>query len=246
VAVFQRNRDILSVFKVVSRFAATAVLGSAFVWTSSAQTSGTTGSLDVHVTGPGGPSSGVLVVASLSVPDTTNGFSGQRGWVLLTDKTGRVSFTGLPFGLYSVCAEPLDGVSLEPCQWQAPDTVHLTAQDSKDSLSLVVRKGIPIDIRIDDPEGLVTSPTSGGLSVEIMTPNGPLHLRPAAHDAAGVNYRIIAPPSVAGSLSVSGGKLSVVDATTGAAVDFSGPAATFDLAPTDIGKSFRFRLRKSQ
>lgn len=207
----------------------------------------TSAALAVQVTGQGGASpSGLVVVASLSIPDTTAGFTGQRAFASVTDAAGQVSFAGLPFGLYSVCVEPQNQLFVEPCRWSAPDTIRLSSQKTSGSLNLAVQKGVPVEIRIDDPQGLLSSSTTGqGLLVGVATPAGPVQLHPVAQDSGGINYCIIAPPSVAASIQVSAGALQVVDGT-GSQVNFSGGAAAFNLSPTATVQTFRYRVRKSQ
>ncbi len=210
-----------------------------------AQTSGT---LAVQVNVPGGSPAGMVVVASLSVPDAASGFTGQRAFASVTDPSGRISFTGLPFGIYSVCAEPRDGLLVEKCQWAPPDTTHLSTQHASDTVNLTVTKGIPVEIRIDDPDGLLSSSTADkGLLVGVVTPLGPVHLRPAAQDSGGINYRIIAPPSVATTLFVSANGLRLLDGT-GSPVNFStlSAAPSFNLGTTVTGQFFRYTVRKSQ
>jgi hypothetical protein len=201
------------------------------------------GTLAVQVAAPGGGSpSGLVVVASLSVPDTAAGYSGPRAFASVTSATGQVSFTGLPFGVYSVCAEPHNQIFVEPCLWSPPDTVHLTSQNTSGTVNLTVQLGIPIEIRIDDPAGLLSSSsTRQPLQVGVVTPVGPMQLRPIAQDSGGINYRFMAPASVAGSVRVSAGTLQVVGAT-GTPVNFSGPAAAFNLSPTATGQAFRFAV----
>jgi hypothetical protein len=209
----------------------------------------TTATLAVQVAAQGSDSpSGLVVVAGLSVPDTAAGFSGQRAFASVTDATGQVSFTGLPFGIYSVCVEPQNQLYIQPCQWSPPDTVHLTSQNASGIISLAVRRGIPVDIRIDDPDGLLNSSSpSPGVVTRVVTPQGPLHLQPAAQDPGGINYRIIAPPSVAASIQIFAGALNILDGT-GAPVSFSSMASapSFNLAPTATGQFFRYTLRKNQ
>lgn len=206
----------------------------------------TTATLAVEVAAQTGYSpSGLVVVASLSVPDTAAGFSGQRAFASVTDTNGHVSFSGLPFGVYSVCVEPQNQIFVDPCQWAPPATTHLTSQTASDTVNLTVQKGIPVEIRIDDPEGLLSSPGGYGLLVGVVTPVGPLHLRPVAQDSGGKNYSIIAPLTVAASIQVSAGGLQVVD-STGSPVNFSGSAVAFNLGLADTSKFFRFTLRKSQ
>jgi len=211
----------------------------------------TTATLLVQVAAQGSDSpSGLVVVASLSVPDTAAGFSGQRAFASVTDPTGQVSFTGLPFGIYSVCVEPQNQLYVQPCQWSPPDTVHLTSQNTSGTVSLSVQRGVPVDIRIDDPDGLLSSAaaaTTPAVVARVVTPQGPLHLQPAAQDVGGINYRIIAPPSVAASIQISAGTLNILDGT-GTPVSFSSMASapSFNLAPTATGQFFRYTLRKNQ
>jgi len=209
----------------------------------------TAATLAVQVAAQGSDSpSGLVVVASLSMPDTAAGYSGPRAFASLTNATGFVSFAGLPFGVYSVCVEPQNQIFVEPCRWSTPTTTHLTSQSSSGTLSLTVQRGIPVEIRVDDPEGLLSQSSTGhGLLVGVYTPAGPVRLRPAAQDSGGVNYRIIAPPSVAASIQMSAGGLSILDAT-GTAVNVSSltSAPSFNLAPTATTQFFRYTLQKNQ
>jgi hypothetical protein len=211
-----------------------------------AQTSAT---LAVQVAAQGSDSpSGLVVVASLSVPDTAAGFSGPRAFASVTDPTGQVSFTGLPFGIYSVCVEPKNQLFVEPCRWSPPPTVHLTTQNTSGTVGLAVQRGVPVDIRIDDPTGLLISASTGQAVVtRVVTPQGPVHLRPVAQDAGGINYRIVAPPSVAASIQISAGGLQILDGT-GAPVNFSSVALapSFNLGPTATGQFFRYTLGNTQ
>jgi hypothetical protein len=81
----------------------------------------------------------------------------------------------------------------------------------------------------------------------VVTPLRSVLLLPAAHDLAGVNYQIIAPPSVAASIQVFGGALRVVDGT-GNAVNFASAtsASSFNLGSTSTGQFFRYTIRRSQ
>ena len=214
---------------------------------SSAASAQNTGTLSAQVIVPGGSPAGLVVVASLSVPDAAADLSGQRGFGVLTNMAGQASFAGLPFGIYSVCVEPNNGILVDHCLWAPPPTVHLTSQNPTGSINLTVLKGIPIDIRIDDPQGLLSSPsTNQGLSVSIVTPAGPHNLLPVIKDPGGVNYRILAPPSVASSIQISAGSLQIVD-PTGTAVNFSpGSAPSFNFGSTSSGQFLRYRLRSSQ
>jgi hypothetical protein len=196
---------------------------------------------------PGGSPGGLVVVATLSVPDTAAGYSGQRGFASVTNTAGQASFTGLPFGIYSVCVEPLNGFLFEPCQWLPPETTHLTAQSSSSSIKLTVQRGIPVNVRIDDPEGLLNSPNASPLSVGVVTPLGPVHLRPSAKDSTGVNYQIIAPPSMAAFIQVFAGTSRIVDGT-GNTVNFASAstAPSFNLSSTSTSQFYRYTIRKSQ
>jgi hypothetical protein len=205
-----------------------------------AQTSGT---LAVQVNVPGGSPSGLVVVASLSFPDTAAGFSGTRVFAAVSDSAGRVSFSLLPFGIYSICAEPRNGILIEPCEWAVPDTVHLTAKNLSGNLNLTVPKGIPVNIRFDDPEGLI--PSGKGLAVQIVTPLRPLNLYPSASDSAGVNYQLMAPPNVAASIQLLAGSLRIVDGT-GSPVKFASPASSFNLSSTVTNQFFRYTVHRGQ
>jgi hypothetical protein len=183
---------------------------------------------------------GFVVVATLSVPDAAADFSGPRVFSDVADATGSVSFSGLPFGIYSVCVEPQDGIHVSPCQWTQPPTVHLTNQQVSGTINLILQPGIPVDIRIDDPNLLL----SQGIDAGIATPQGHQHLIPIVQDPFGANYRMIAPFGVAASVDfLLGAGLDLLDNSGN---DYSplSAAAAFNLATTDLGKTFRYTLRK--
>jgi hypothetical protein len=226
-----------------------SIIPSALVisFSAGAQTSGT---LTAQVNVPGGSASGLVVTAALSIPDTAAGYSSQRAYASVTNSAGQVSFTGLPLGIYSVCVEPRNGILVEPCRWLPPQTIHLTSQSPSGSISLTAQRGIPVNVRIDDPEGLLGSPGGNGLSVGVVTPLGPVQLRPSAQDSTGVNYQIIAPPSVAAFIQIFTGAWRIVDGT-GATLNLSSattaPAASsFNPGTASTGQFFRYTLRKNQ
>jgi hypothetical protein len=202
-----------------------------------------TGTLVVQVAVPAIDSPvGFLVVAVLSVPDAQADFSGPRVFPAITDPSGSVSFSGLPFGMYSVCAEPQDGLHVDNCRWAPPDRVHLTSQSPSGTLNLTLRRGVAVDIRIDDPDSLLSS-SNAFVEVGVDTPRGHQHLFPIAQDPSGANYRVIAPFSVAAAVEVVSTGFHIVDATGQDFVPTSA-AAAFNFASTDVSKFFRFTLRK--
>lgn len=220
---------------VIAGIMLSAFIGSYVSW---AQTSA--GSISIALTTPGTDSpAGFVVVATLSVPDSTDDFSGPRVFAAITDKGGNAAFTDLPFGLYSVCVEPQNSPYVEPCRWAQPDTVYLTSQSPSGSLSLRLRRGVPVDIRIDDPDSLL----SQGLDIGLTTPRGYQHLAPVVQDSSGANYRMIVPFSVAAALNVlAASQLQLVD-SSGSKFDSASPAAALSFAATDVGKTFQFVLR---
>ncbi len=183
---------------------------------------------------------GFVAVATLSVPDAAADLSGPRVFSGVTDPTGTVSLSALPFGVYSVCVEPQDGMHVSPCQWTQPPTVHLTSQQSSGTLNLILQPGVPVDIRIDDPNSLL----SQGLDVGIATPQGHQHLIPMVQDSSGANYRMIAPFGVAASVDLLfGSSLNLVDGSGNAYTPLAS-AAAFSFATTDAGATFRYTLLK--
>jgi len=72
---------------------------------------------------------GFVAVATLSVPDAAADLSGPRVFSGVTDPTGTVSLSALPFGVYSVCVEPQDGIHVSPC---SSIVVAATKPDSSD------------------------------------------------------------------------------------------------------------------
>ena len=96
----------------------------------------TSGSLAVQVNVPSGSPAPTGGGPSFSFPDTAAGLSGPRAFASVTNTAGQISFTGLPFGVYSVCAEPANGILIEQCQWAPPVTARLTSQNPAGSVNL--------------------------------------------------------------------------------------------------------------
>jgi len=230
---------VLSAFLGLSALAQTSANLTVNVTLPLALSTGVATVVSTPITNVASPS-GFTVVATLSVPDAVADFSGPRVFSGTTDTTGSASFSGLPFGVYSVCVEPLDGIHVSPCQWAQPPTLHVTSQQASGTLNLILQLGVPVDIRIDDPDSLL----SQGIDVGIATPQGHQHLIPMVQDSTGTNYRMIVPFGVAGAVDfLYGSALQLVDSSGNDFVPLAA-VASFNLATTDVGKTFRYTLRK--
>jgi len=212
-----------------------------------AQKAGGPGTIDLHVVAPGTASaSGLLVVLALAVPDDMKAW--PRVFAAVTDKLGLVHFANLAFGTYNVCVETLHAEFVDSCRWSAPDRVQLKSKHTSDLVNITLQRGVPIEIRVDDPSQLLTTAARQGksaLSVHILTPVGYQPLMPWAEDIGGHNYRIIAPANVAAKIRVDAGQLQVTD-SFGQTADSLGHISQFTAVPSDSSKFLRFSVHDSK
>jgi hypothetical protein len=71
---------------------------------------------------------------------------------------GTFSFTNLEAGTYLLCAQVPGGTLLNPCQWTTtPPQVTLNSTTATSSITLTMRPGYRLPIRVDDPQGLLSA-----------------------------------------------------------------------------------------
>jgi hypothetical protein len=167
----------------------------------------------------------------------------------------------------SLCVQPVAGQGQTPndffvstCEWSAvPYAVQLASGQALIGITLVTPQGVPLQVNVNDPGGLLppapigpavvrrreaasgTEASSGSaidpqLQVFLRTPDHLVHRVPeTARTAAGRKHSILIPVGMAMVLSVRSAQLTVLD-SNGRAItaDIPVPAATASAAPPAI------------
>jgi hypothetical protein len=124
---------------------------------------------------------------------TANGVPPLRGSGTTTSSAnGSFTITNLPPGKYELCAQVGNAGYLDPCAWQFMPVTAQVPAGALTGYQLVVKLGTPLQVRINDPAGILTasvSPTSAapsaiptaagsGLLVGVVSTRGFLQARP--------------------------------------------------------------------
>jgi hypothetical protein len=82
-----------------------------------------------------------------------------RGASTTAAPDGTFSFNNLEAGTYLLCAQLPKGALINPCQWTKapPPQVALVSATATSSITLTMRPGYRLPIRVDDPQGLLTT-----------------------------------------------------------------------------------------
>jgi hypothetical protein len=193
-----------------------------------------TGSISGVVVGADGPAISANITANKKGAPPASGR-------VDTAANGSFTISGLPDGVYELCASPKSGPYLDPCNWspEAP-TAQIAEGKPATGVRLVLDKGMPLHVRIDDPGKLLdTLPgpnkSSPHVLVGVFTRRRtfqPLGL--TGKDASGQNRQTTVPMDRDVSLHIFGRDVVVKDAA-GAAVDLAG--TTISVKPPAAGVS---------
>jgi hypothetical protein len=123
----------------------------------------------------------------------------ESQWGLYSGSGGSFRFTGLPSGMYRLCAQAPGTEWLDPCEWGLPiPSVALTNAGRSRILTVVLKKGVEVPIRIDDPRQLLPQhegrTTGAHLLVGVSTPASTF--RPAvltSREGTGRNLKVVIP-----------------------------------------------------
>ena len=141
-----------------------------------------------------------------SFPTAINARSGNDGTFVLN---------GLAAGTHLICAEGLGDGLLDPCVWSASPTMIAVAQGSSvTGVSLVAEKGVALDIRLNDTQGLLMSNTQlDDILIGVKPPaNRPfLTGRLASKDGKGRTVRVPVRQGKPVDIIVSSGNFSLSD-----------------------------------
>jgi hypothetical protein len=204
----------------------TSLLGI-FVGIAASLAGQTVGSISGMLVGDDGTPQGAVVTVN-GVPPLRSSGSAKA------NANGSFTIGNLLPGKYHICAEVGSAGYLDPCAWEpVPIVVQIAAGQSLSGYQLVARKGVPLQVRINDPVGLLTStvPLSAGsttpsLLIGIFTPRGLFQpLATTGVDAAGFNKQITIPSNAPVRLNISGQGLSIQNAS-GASLNTTGTLIT--------------------
>jgi hypothetical protein len=172
---------------------------------------------------------------------TANGVPPLRGSGTTTSSAnGSFTITNLPPGKYELCAQVGNAGYLDPCAWQFMPVTAQVPAGALTGYQLVVKLGTPLQVRINDPAGILAAsvsltspapsavPTAGGsgLLVAVVSTRGFLQaLAATSVDSGGSNRQITVPQNAPARLFFSGLNVQV---TAGAAITVTpGGTTTF-------------------
>jgi hypothetical protein len=133
------------------------------------------------------------------VPPYPPGRLRQTEWSAVSGAEGAFRFEALPDGKYRLCTQVLNSAWLNPCEWGLrPPLVSLPGAQPIVSVTMALKKGAAVPIRIDDP-GQFLSQNEGkapGAHLLLGVDNDAFVFRPApltSQDANGRNHQIVVP-----------------------------------------------------
>lgn len=122
--------------------------------------------------------------------------------------SGAFRFSGLPEGQYTLCAQVPSSTWMNSCEWSlTPSVVSILRGQPSVSITLVMRNGVAVPIRIEDPGQSLSryegSTAAAHLLLGVSSDTFVFH--PASlisQDAIGRNYQIVIPFDAAARLIV--------------------------------------------
>lgn len=185
---------------------------TAFLWTGLAGTiSGTVVDTSNHAV----PTAIVTISAEPASPSTP---AAMHGASIQTASDGTFSFANLNTGTYLLCAQVPHGALIDPCQWTTT-LPHATvaSSTSTSSITLTMRSGYRLPIRVDDAQGLLNANEGKTAGAHLLIGvNGGYHFDTAAidsTDSAGRNVSVLVPFDTSFSVSVQSRFFKLQDAT---------------------------------
>jgi hypothetical protein len=151
-----------------------------------------------------------VVAASVmisEVPTTPSKPANMKGAFIRTAADGSFSFDNLDAGTYLLCAQVPRGTLLNTCQWTtALPHVILASATAGSSITLTMRPGYRLPIRVDDPQGLLNAHDGKTPGAHLLVGvQGGYHFETAdidSTDSAGRNISVLVPFDVAVPVTV--------------------------------------------
>jgi hypothetical protein len=146
--------------------------------------------------------------------------TGRLAAAAKSDSNGDFSVSQLTPGEYIACAEGAPDL-LDPCHWSAsPTTFTVSGSQTVSGLKIVVAKGAVLSIHVNDPGGLLKSPSGVAgpvdfdLQLHIVTDRGLHHIVSiTAQSANGRDYAITIPFDTPITLRILAAHFTVNDPT---------------------------------
>jgi len=142
----------------------------------------------------------------------------MRGATTQTAADGSFSVANLEAGTFLLCAQVPKGTLLNPCQWTTtlPRAV-LTSATATTSITLTMRPGYRLPIRVDDPQNLLSTNEGKTPGAHLLIGvNGGYHFESAdidASDVTGRNVSVLVPFDAAVAVTVQSRFFQVQDAS---------------------------------
>lgn len=161
----------------------------------------------------GAPVPRALVTAYLQAKSTDGKFPPVFNTTTAND--GSFAFNGLTQGTYILCAERPDIALLNPCFWSGTKTsATVPAGGSVTGVSLVAEKGVALNIRVNDSQGLLSaSPVLDDVVIAVRPTTGPgLPVRLASKDGTGKTLTALVRRAQSVDVLIYSAKLVLADA----------------------------------
>lgn len=171
-------------------------------------------------------------------------------WRVRTNSTGAFTFSNLPAGAYSLCAQvstaepaPANSPYVDTCLWGSGQTpVTVAAGQQVAGVVFTAVKGAVLSVHVADPGGVLPAatakapaPLDPALQVILKGPDGRYrHARYVSSDPTGRTYQIAIPLSTALGLTVMSSVANVLD-QNGNPVQESNPVPVQPASPTALG-----------
>ena len=172
------------------------------------------------------------------VPPYPKSRSLKTEWSAVTGAGGSFRFDKLNDGKYRLCAQVPQSAWLNPCEWGLqPPVVALTTTQPTNQVTMILKKGATVPIRIDDPGQLLSlhEGRTSGAHLLIGVGNDAFVFRPLAvlpAGTSGANRQLVIPFNSPVKLVVSSSFFQLADSVgkalpkTGSAIPILVPSGT--------------------
>lgn len=142
-------------------------------------------------------------------------------WSATTGAAGSFRFDDLYGGPYHLCAQVQGSTWLNPCEWGGlSPTVSLSGTQPSASVTIILKKGVAVPIRVDDPGQLLTQNEGKTPGAHLLLGAGNdafvfQQARVTSQDSTGRNHQIVIPFDTPVQLVVSSSFFQLSNVTTG-------------------------------
>ena len=156
-----------------------------------------------------------IVLHDLSTPRTTGNVPFDRQFASKGDGSFLIGF--VPPGKYEFCVSAMNERVLDPCVWtNSAVVVTVASGQSLTGVVVPVETGVLLQIRVNDPQGLLPAPKGGVvgdvLKVGVVRSNKQyLHARAMSVDVNGRDHYLVVPAKEQFEIFASSSKFSVSD-----------------------------------